>query len=54
MEKLFKIMKKETKRMVDIIWAESETDALDKYVKRITEYWGHCAYNKNDLYAKKA
>ena len=37
--------------IADIIEAENETQAIQKYINRIISYWGYCVFSKNDFVA---
>ncbi len=34
-----------------IIEAESEVQAIQKYINRIVSYWGYCVFSQNDFVA---
>ncbi|MCI9136521.1 MAG: hypothetical protein HFH48_02990 [Lachnospiraceae bacterium] len=39
--------------IADIIEAESEIEAIKKYIGKIISYWGNCVYTKKDFVAKE-
>lgn len=38
--------------IADIVEAESETQAIQKYINKIASYWGYCVFSQNDFIAK--
>lgn len=39
--------------IADIIEAESEIEAIKKYIGKIISYWGNCVYTTKDFVAKE-
>lgn len=39
--------------IADIIEAESEIEAINKYIGKIISYWRYCAYAEKDFMAKE-
>ena len=37
--------------IADIIEAENETQAIQKYIDKIASYWGYCVFSQNDFVA---
>jgi len=37
--------------IADIIEAENEKQAIQKYIDRIISYWGYCGFSQNDFIA---
>ena len=46
-----KVENGKTVYIADIIEAENETQAIQKYINRIISYWGYCAYSQSDFIA---
>lgn len=54
--KKYQVEKVENEKSVyiaDIIEAESEIDAIKKYIEKIISYWGYCVYCEKDFIAKE-
>ena len=46
-----KVENGKTVYIADIIEAENETQAIQKYINRIISYWGYCVFPENDFVA---
>lgn len=46
-----KVESGETVYIADIVEAENEAQAIQKYINRIISYWGYCDYYQSDFIA---
>lgn len=46
-----KVENEKTVYIADIIEAENEMQAIQKYINKIVSYWGYCVFSQNDFIA---